>query len=541
MTSSSDRRPATTSALTDAEIRATLYFAVGVTSESGNNAYRLALAGDNPRTPLLEPADNSGYSIGTIQTDFGQHYQPHVRGGENVPRELVEGYQAWATRAHPDWVLDEAQRAQTIADLGRQGSEINRHHGRPLDATVKSHLDAFIATDAGITWVHDRDVAQIDKLMHEAMPSLTQSRVYQNASADEQVRLVAMVGKLHNQNERLAGPVLQNLAHNRYANEAALSDAISGVSRPHGDYFETGRDAALRGAAVVNALRNADSRSPLHAVWEHTRDNALTNPTQLAQQQRFPQLPHEYATVRNLFVHYDQAARFIEALDGGLTFKYGALDKTHPEHFKGAGFYAAGDDFVTWSDDGRGHARIGGAWSDVQRSDLSRRNGAGHTIDLQRDGATGPTTLLHIDPHARPFRAPPATPTHALADPLHAQAEEAVRRLDASLGRAFDERSASMAASLACLARENRLDRIDHVVLSQSNGSVRNGENVFVVQGGLTDATNRVAHMKTQDAITASVDQSLQQLAATAPAQMTQTQHPVQDAATRQPLHRMTV
>jgi hypothetical protein len=80
------------SALTDQELRATLYFAVGVTSESGYSAFRLVVAGDNPRTPAIEPADNSGYTIGTIQTDLGQHYQPGLAGGENVPRDLVEAY-----------------------------------------------------------------------------------------------------------------------------------------------------------------------------------------------------------------------------------------------------------------------------------------------------------------------------------------------------------------------------------------------------------------------------------------------------------------
>ena len=122
-TANRGQQPAAT--LTDAEIRATLYFAVGVTSESGNNAYRLALAGDNPRTPTIEPADNSGYSIGTILTDLGQHDQPGVRGGENVPRDLVDAYQACAARSHPDWVLDDAHRVQSFYDLGRLGRHIN--------------------------------------------------------------------------------------------------------------------------------------------------------------------------------------------------------------------------------------------------------------------------------------------------------------------------------------------------------------------------------------------------------------------------------
>jgi hypothetical protein len=70
--------------LTDQELRATLYFAVGVTSESGYMAYQLAVAGDNPRTPTLDVADNSGCTIGTIQTDLGQHYQLNVPNSDNV-------------------------------------------------------------------------------------------------------------------------------------------------------------------------------------------------------------------------------------------------------------------------------------------------------------------------------------------------------------------------------------------------------------------------------------------------------------------------
>lgn len=47
MTRTNDLARDAAATLSDAEIRATLYLAVGVTSESGNNAYRLVPAGDN--------------------------------------------------------------------------------------------------------------------------------------------------------------------------------------------------------------------------------------------------------------------------------------------------------------------------------------------------------------------------------------------------------------------------------------------------------------------------------------------------------------
>lgn len=106
----------------------------------------------------------------------------------------------------------------------------------------------------------------------------------------------------------------------------------------------------------------------------------------------------------------------------------------------------------------------------------------------------------------------PAAPHAAAIDPLYRDAEVAVRRLDASLGRDPDHHSTCMSASLACLARENRMDRIDHVVLGDATATLKKGENVFVVQGELTDPHRRIAFMKTQDALDTPVARSLERL-----------------------------
>lgn len=97
-------------------------------------------------------------------------------------------------------------------------------------------------------------------------------------------------------------------------------------------------------------------------------------------------------------------------------------------------------------------------------------------------------------------------------DPLVTQAEAAVRRLDAKVGREYDGQSACMAASAACLAKANGLSQIDHVLLSEARGTVRAGENMFVVQGEPGDPAQRRAQMKTDDAIKTPVDRSVAQL-----------------------------
>ncbi|MCC5099448.1 XVIPCD domain-containing protein [Xanthomonas campestris] len=109
-------------------------------------------------------------------------------------------------------------------------------------------------------------------------------------------------------------------------------------------------------------------------------------------------------------------------------------------------------------------------------------------------------------------------------DPLVSQAEAAVRDLEKGLGRDYDENSARLAASSAYLAKENGLSRIDHVVLSRQTDSVRQGENVFVVEGALNDPAHKMAHMKTMDAITQPVEQSLAQLQTLSETQRSQLQ-----------------
>jgi hypothetical protein len=141
-------------ALTDNEARAIIYFAIGVSSEGGDQAYRLAFAGtishDAQGNAILAPVAASGYSIGTLQNDLGQ-------SGGVVATQLIDAYQTWATRENKDWVLDEASRARTIADLSRNGHPISdRDHGRDLDAAIKSHVNAFLRSDEGVSFVRTR-------------------------------------------------------------------------------------------------------------------------------------------------------------------------------------------------------------------------------------------------------------------------------------------------------------------------------------------------------------------------------------------------
>lgn len=503
------------STLTDKELQATLYFAVGVTSESRDDAYRLMVAGDRPNTPLLEPLGDSGYSIGTIQTDLGQHYAPNDPNGENVPRDLVTAYQAWAQR-DPRLVLNDAQVQSTISDLGRKGHVIVTDGGRPLDATVKARLDAFLASNEGISWVHGRDVAQVNHLMTNAITPLTGSQLYQNASLDDQVRLAAVVGKVYNQNEVTGGRIVNRIAANEFASLDDVNVAVDGIMKAKGDFYETGRKDALAGADVVNALRNASTDNPMRQAWNAVLADPLVNPTALDNDRAHPNLTHQYAVIRNTFVHDSFAKGFIDALDRGASYQRGQVERDHPEQFKGAGFYTAGDDMVTWSRAGAGHAFIDNTWSAVERSNLSRvRTDDGvTTVNINENGQVRP--LLRVDPHAAPLRPThdgpnnPNHPDHAMLE----QIREGVREMGASAGISFDDKAERLCHSLLAACKDNRdqyaekdyplsanaLTRVDHVVAGP--------EHVFAVQGRLDDPAHLRAHVQVAQAMQTPIEQS---------------------------------
>jgi len=92
------------------------------------------------------------------------------------------------------------------------------------------------------------------------------------------------------------------------------------------------------------------------------------------------------------------------------------------------------------------------------------------------------------------------------------QVNRGVASLDASHGRSPDEASERMCGSLFCLAKENGLSRVDHVLLSQANEQGHAGTNVFVVQGDPSDPAHLRASMPTAVAAQTPVHESKEQV-----------------------------
>ncbi|WP_172454316.1 XVIPCD domain-containing protein [Xanthomonas arboricola] len=121
------------------------------------------------------------------------------------------------------------------------------------------------------------------------------------------------------------------------------------------------------------------------------------------------------------------------------------------------------------------------------------------SVDGLPDRMQPPTKLADIGPEHRDYA-------------LLQQVRAGVNAIDAQAGRTPDENSERLIASVMTLARQNNLDRADHVVLSQQTTDSPAGRNVFVVQGELNNPAHLRARMPTDVAVQTPVEQSLQQL-----------------------------
>ncbi|WP_313052445.1 XVIPCD domain-containing protein [Stenotrophomonas cyclobalanopsidis] len=103
--------------------------------------------------------------------------------------------------------------------------------------------------------------------------------------------------------------------------------------------------------------------------------------------------------------------------------------------------------------------------------------------------------------------AQPGHPDHA----LYQQVRQGIEALDAKHGRNFDHTSERMVASLTVLAKDNDLERVDHVLVSKATAEHPAGHALFLVQGEPADPAHHRASMPTEAAAQTSVEESAQQ------------------------------
>ncbi|MGJ7542707.1 XVIPCD domain-containing protein [Variovorax sp. LT1R16] len=492
--------------LSNQEARALAYFAVGVSLEGSiggrDVSNHLSFAGKEHGGTQLEPVGNSGYSLGTLQTDLGAHPE--------VAQALVSSFQAWAKKQHPDWVLNEKQVQQTVADLGRNGNAIRAEAGRPLDPSVKPHLDAFLTADAGKTFVHERDERQIDRLMRpdSTLARLQATPLYQRSSHEDQARLSTIALKLENQTggdgERWKKGVVVRSGLLESIDKDGLKsvdDVRNWVNEHLPKYVGNGVDHALRGTETFLRLERTDPQSDLNRAWQSVKVNATVNPGSLdanSDQGKY------YAAVKDQFLHsgvQHLAKRGVHSADvAELQTKLTKLGYT-------------GSDGKPPTADGHMGPGTRHAVKAFQ-----------HDNHLKEDGVAGRNTLKAIDVKLREQTlASPSRQEPGIQDsPLFKQAQNALQKIDAQFGRKPDQLTDNAAAAVAVAAQKAGLTRIDHLELGGPDNS-----KLFAAQGKLGTAHSKVIDVLTVEAMYTPITQSARAFQETRQAQ--------QHAPTQQP------
>lgn len=400
--------------LTDNELKAAAYFAVGVTSEGSiggrDLAYRLSFAGNVGAGGRMEPVANSGYSFGTLQIDLGQH--------PDVARDLLDGYQTWAA-TQPDRArleLGQEQYDATLTSLQRTGRQMRAAQAVDID---RSSINRFLASDDGRTFVHGLDTEHVNGVTatdavvgnnDKALERLQRTGLYQNANGDDQAKLAGVFMKLQNQagDGRWPG-LLDRIEAGTLTSPAEVKTAIDGFlpNRPNGDadYLESGADNTLRGISVLNALRGASAENPLSTAWANVSENPLIGPVAAHQPNAAnPNLGFEYDTVRSMFLNPEQSRRFITALDQGASLAEGNPAR-QANGSQQPGFYVSGNDFVHWNRSGHGQAFIGGQWRNIEAEDLTRVRNRDGTTELTISENGQQSVLMRVDPRTPALRA----------------------------------------------------------------------------------------------------------------------------------------
>ncbi|MCC4608794.1 peptidoglycan-binding protein [Xanthomonas campestris] len=188
-----------------------VYFSVGRGTEGGAASYHLAIAGITVGTS--EPhwgeankvAQNSGYSLGTIQVDFGQRGTWPLGSIEN--RALQPGEQTYV-----DGVIQQAAAyakehklpfAEDHADLRKDLlSHGNGLNGRStlnfVDAGTRDSINAWAGSTEGKQWIHSNiDYPQVRNATQTAMGILDAHGA--NIAEDRRFEAISLLAKTANQ------------------------------------------------------------------------------------------------------------------------------------------------------------------------------------------------------------------------------------------------------------------------------------------------------------------------------------------------------
>lgn len=187
-----------------------VYFVVGRGTEGGNSSYRLSVAGVTPSQwgDLSKVADNSGYSIGTIQVDLGQRGtwplgsiagRPLKAGETTYVDAVIAEAAAYAKANKHPFPGNAAGLSALRQDLLSHGNgEGNNPSIRFIAAEHRDTINAWASSQEGQQWIHRHiDFPQVQAIADDAKDALDHhgSRI----PDDRKLEVMCVLAKAENQ------------------------------------------------------------------------------------------------------------------------------------------------------------------------------------------------------------------------------------------------------------------------------------------------------------------------------------------------------
>ena len=450
-----------------------------------NAVGRASEIGTYPSYELVHSTGNSGWSVGAMQWDFGQSGR-----GEKV-NDLLVGYQAWA---RADQRFSDEQIASLTTRLQTRGQT-----GNELSAEERTQLGHYLRSDSGREFVDGLNQEQVQKKWDKVGAPLSQMPWLQALSATDPAQaaeIVAMTSKLYNQNETRGARLMDRLQDNAQTSAQVSdwigADGIDGLNPKAQDAIVSGRDSALAGVRLMNHLEQRAGR--ISRAWQeqiHTHGNVslVREFNNHPDVQLLDAMMRSPAAGAHILAHLEQGAPARAVTITGINAS-ARLEMSRVSQDRDGGLTIEsplGDTFEKTAE----------GWD---------KNG----VPMQGDTRRQRDRPDHMGFGSHPLSS--ATESGPDTHPLYRQSQDAVRRLDESLGQPHSEASDRLSASVACLARCSGLERVDHVVLSTKTATSAAGERVFAIEGDLANPAHRYAQMSTHEAVATPVSESLQRL-----------------------------
>jgi hypothetical protein len=235
--------------LTRETYEAIAYNAIGRASEVNNlSAYGLS-----------HSTGNSGWSVGFMQWDFGQPSR-----GERA-NDMLARYQLWAPENQRFSDNEIASLSTRLTTRGQVGND--------LSADEKSRLNGFLRSDEGRQFVGELDRQQTERKWNNVGQPLSQIewlRTLSETEPQQVAEIVAMTSKLYNQNERRGSLLIEHLQQNNLTSDQTRdwigAEGINGLNQNAREAIVSGRDKALTGIRLMNALEVGDGQ--ISRMWQ---------------------------------------------------------------------------------------------------------------------------------------------------------------------------------------------------------------------------------------------------------------------------------